>query len=69
MILNKEQLENFLGGYNDEDANTFGITLSDQIAIEQLKMLKSIKSGVNSLVVITGMGIAAYLLNACGLIK
>jgi hypothetical protein len=73
MILNEAQLKDVLAGYTVDQANEFGITLSDQIAIEQLKrtgqqndLLRSIKSGVTFLVVVTIIGIAASFLNACG---
>jgi hypothetical protein len=67
MILTKDVLDNIThGGYNDAWAHEVGLTLSDQLAIEQLKALKSIKNGVTFLVIIVIIGIGLSLLGACG---
>ena len=66
MILTRDVIKDITEEYNEAWAHEVGLTLSDQIAIEQLKVLKKIKGGVTFLVVVVIIGIGLSLINACG---
>lgn len=66
MIVTKERLNDLLYKYSIEEAEELGLTVRDQILIEQLKALNTIKQGVTFLVVVTILGIVITVLASCG---
>jgi len=66
MYLTSDQFDKLLTGYNTEEAAGWQLTVGDQLAVEQLKTLRSIKGGVNFLVAIVIIGLVISLLVTCG---
>jgi hypothetical protein len=65
-MIQAKDMRNITNGYTEEWALSVGLSISDQIAIEQLRILKRINDGVTFLVIVTVIGIVAALINACG---
>ena len=56
-MISEERLKNLLNKYSVEEAEELGLTIHDQILLEQIKQLKLIKSAVSFLVLVTIIGI------------
>jgi len=46
MILKQEDMKKLTAGYSEEDANRLGLTVQDQIHIEQIKLLNAINNNI-----------------------
>lgn len=62
MILTKKQLRDVIHGWDDKLSAEVGMTVSDQIAIEQLKVLLAIRDGITFIVVVIIIGIVLSLI-------
>lgn len=65
MALTASKLDQLLNAYGQQDVEELGMTLHDQLTIEQIKLLRSIKNQLRFFVILTVIGIAAILLSMC----